>query len=230
MQHTDFLDSLREAAHGTGTKIAGTASDAIAEATAAANKKRLTLIAERAAGLVEPKPGFLGSLGKDIGSTFAKSVASEGGKGLIAKFTRPSLARQVFGRGGMLPKALVFGGAAAGLAAGSEAAERYYDKKRRGPAALEKNINNMYAEFPDMAAENKTDVRRAMRTLQKFSPRSASDPLVARSWAKKYLMYKDEGIQPGDLKTLADTSRSLSASGSSTPMVRAFEDATRFAG
>ena len=146
----------------------------------------------------------------------------------IDKMTRPSLTQQVFGRQGMMPKALMLGGTAAGVAAGAEAAEEYFDRKKRGPAAMRKNLSKLYSEFPEVS-ENvpERDVAQYMRTLQSFNPRAAGDPLVARSWIMKNHAFRDEGIHPSDLDIL--TKSSPKSRGTGSAFTRAFEDITRFA-
>lgn len=165
------------------------------------------------------------ALEQGVGSVVS-GLASGGTRHFVDKLTRPSLTQQMLGPHGMLRKALLLGGTAAGVAAGAEAAEDYFDKKRRGPAALRKSIGKLYAEFPEMAELPEKQVKQYMRTLQTFNPRAASDPLVAKGWVNKNLAFADEGIHPSDLELLSKSSRSPKQP---SAVVRAFEDITRFA-
>lgn len=178
---------------------------------------------------------FAGMASRGLGSAFS-SAGSEAGKQLVAKMFRPTLSQQLLDpRSGMIPKALVLGTGAAGIAAGAQALDRYLDERKRTPEALQRNIASMVTRFPEVSELDPKDIEDSMRTLQTFNPIAASDPLTAASYVKRYSMYRDEGIHPSDLKTLAEAGRNVidqnkqELSKSPSALVRSFQNALSFA-
>jgi hypothetical protein len=105
-----------------------------------------------------------------------------------------------------LKKALVFGTAGAGLTAGIRGADAAIDSIRT-PLHKRRSFSKMMDDNPKLKKENDKDVKRIFNTLHKFNPHMASDPLVAGSFMRRALQFKDEGIQPVDVKTLAEVGK-----------------------
>lgn len=150
---------------------------------------------------------------KALGSALRKALSQGavlGGGVLAAKYfkKKPTLMKKLLGEGTPGRKALAFGAGAAGIAGGLKAVEGLGDAVSN-PLKKKKYFNNMMDENPSLKKEPKRDVERIFRTLYKFNPTMASDPLVAGSFMRRSLQFKDEGIQPVDVKTLAEISKSL---------------------
>ena len=102
-----------------------------------------------------------------------------------------------------LQKGLVWGTGAAGLTAGIRGMDAAIDSVRV-PRQKRKAFNDMTEDNPTLKKENTKDVARIFNTLHTFNPEMASDPLVAGSFMRRALQFKDEGLQPVDVKTLAE--------------------------
>jgi len=105
-----------------------------------------------------------------------------------------------------LKKALVFGTAGAGLTAGIRGADAAIDSIRK-PLHKRRSFNNMMEDNPSLKREDEKDVKRIFNTLHRFNPEMASDPLVSGSFMRRALQFKEEGIQPVDVKTLAEVGK-----------------------
>jgi len=108
-------------------------------------------------------------------------------------------------------KVLGLGLGAAGLTAGIRGADAAIDSIG-GPIRQRKAFNAMMDENPNLKKEDQGDVKKIFRTLHTFNPDMAKDPLVAGSFMRRSLQYKDEGIQPQDVKTLAEINKMRSDS------------------
>lgn len=100
-------------------------------------------------------------------------------------------------------KLLALGGGAAALTAGIRGTDAAIDAVRN-PLQKRKAFNNMIEDNPSLAQEDKKDMGRIFNTLYSFNPKMAKDPLVAGSFMRRSLQFRDEGIQPQDVKTLAE--------------------------
>jgi len=152
----------------------------------------------------------LGALG--AGGTFA---AKHGKKALEwNKLRKMSPLKRAltkgFGKDTIGRKALGFGAGAAGLTVGIKGVEGLADSIS-SPIKKRSAFNNMMSDNPALKKEDSKDVKRVFNTLFRFNPKMAGDPLVAGSFMKRTLQFKDEGIQPVDVKTLTEVSRNMSS-------------------
>lgn len=102
----------------------------------------------------------------------------------------------------------MYGLGAAGIAgglAGIDALKDVFDRK----VGKEKAFKNMIQDNPGLASENPAHVKKVFNTLYTFNKDMAKDPLVAGSFTRRSLMFKDEGIQPMDIKTLTEIRRNM---------------------
>ena len=154
--------------------------------------------------LTDPK-----ALGGGLRNVLGKGAALGAGV-LAAKYLIPkkTLAQKMIGEGTAGRRALMFGAGAVGLGAGLKGIESLGDAIST-PLKKKKYFNNMLDENPSLKKENPKDVSKIFRTLYTFNPLMASDPLVAGSFLKRSLQFKDEGIQPVDVKTLTEIGKHL---------------------
>ena len=139
-----------------------------------------------------------------------------------------------FGEGTLGRKTLGFGAGAAGISLGIKGVEGLSDSISN-PIKKRKAFNNMMDDNPGLKKESPKDVKRVFNTLFRFNPKMAGDPLVAGSFMKRTLQFKDEGIQPVDVKTLTDIGKNMSGGkGNSSILGAAFlsgaKDLAGFAG
>lgn len=102
----------------------------------------------------------------------------------------------------------MYGLGAAGVAggiAGIESLREALDRK----VGKEKAFKNMIKDNPGLAGENPDHVKKVFNTLYTFNKDMAKDPLVAGSFTRRSLMFKDEGIQPMDVKTLTEIRKNM---------------------
>lgn len=159
-------------------------------------------------------------LGKALRSALGKGAVL-GGSVLAAKYLKkkPTMMQKLIGKDTPGRKALMFGAGAAGIAGGLKGVEAL-GEKIGDPLKKKKYFNNMIEENPALRKESPRDVSRIFRTLYKFNPTMASDPLVAGSFLKRSLQYKDEGIQPMDIKTLVEVGKNLKDSKKKDSLLR----------
>ncbi len=166
-----------------------------------------------------------------IGKSAPKAVAGVGALSLLAyKKLRP---KPTMGQrlSGGLKSALtsriakrigMFGAGAAGVAGGMAAV----DALRAG---LSKKVSDK-KQFANIMKENPSLVRdrehaqKVFKTLKRFNPEMAADPLVAGSFLKRSLQYKDEGIQPMDVKTLTEIGKNMRDRGGTSFLGKIFGD------
>lgn len=86
-------------------------------------------------------------------------------------------------------------------------------------------IRRMYRENPWLDKEDKKTVSKFYDTLHRFSPNMAMDPLVAGSFMKKQLEFKDIGIQPNDLQTITSIEKAKRDAKGSRLLMNAFSPA-----
>lgn len=201
------------------------------------NEDTKTRIIEKLASKPKPSPSptpFTKDWGKKVGKEALDPKALGGalrkalGKGavlgggvLAAKYLKkkPSMIQKLLGPGTPGRNALTFGAGAAGITGGIMGAEALGDAIST-PLKKKKYFNKMMDENPSLKKEPRKDVENIFRTLYKFNPTMAGDPLVAGSFLKRSLQFKDEGIQPADIKTLAEINRSMQGSKKSTSALR----------
>tara|TARA_B000000460_G_C21515846_1_gene393367 strand:+ start:358 stop:1032 length:675 start_codon:yes stop_codon:yes gene_type:complete len=152
---------------------------------------------------LEPK-----SIGVDLRKALGKGAILGGSALLASKYLKPkkTLIQKMIGEGTPGRKALMFGAGAAGIGAGLKGVESLGEAITK-PLMKKKYFNEMMDENPTLKKENPRDVSRIFRTLYTFNPKMASDPLVAGSFMRRSLQFKDEGIQPVDVKTLAEVGK-----------------------
>lgn len=181
------------------------------------NKKILDRVADGARGGakfskdIAPLIAMLGSMGTGAASA-AKGLKSLKEMRRLKKMSPTKRAlHKAFAKGTPGRKALGYGAAASGIAGGIKGIDVLSD--RVGSKIHKKSsFKNMMDENPGLKKEDSRAVSRIFRTLHKFNPKMAGDPLVAGSFLKRSLQFKDEGIQPVDIKTLADIRKAQSQS------------------
>lgn len=124
---------------------------------------------------------------------------------------KPSFLQEMIGKGSLGRKALGVGLLAAGIGGGIKGTEYLYDKIKT-PMEKTQYKKKMLSFSPELKREDKRAVDSIFNTLYKFNPKMASDPLVASSFMKRSLQFKDEGIQAMDVKTLTEAARNLAQS------------------
>jgi len=131
---------------------------------------------------------------------------------IIEKLTpKKSLVQQLFGKGSPGRQVLGYGLGATAIGAGIKGTEKIYDEIE-GPIKKKIYFKRMLQETPALKKESPKDVANIFSTLYRFNRRMASDPLVASSFLKRSLQFKDEGIQPMDVKTLTEVAKNWTQS------------------
>ena len=181
------------------------------------NKKLLERVADSArSGAkfskdIAPLIAMLGSMGAGASSA-AKGIKSLKEMRRLSKMSPTKRAlSEAFAKGTPGRKALGYGAAAAGIAGGIKGIDVLSDRIG-SKIHKSRSFKKMMDENPGLKKEDSKAVSRIFRTLHKFNPKMASDPLVAGSFLKRSLQFKDEGIQPVDIKTLADIRKAQSQS------------------
>ncbi len=128
---------------------------------------------------------------------------------------------QSFGEDTIGRKALMFGAGAAGLAGGIKGVESL-SEGIANPIRKRSAFDSMMEDNPSLKREDPKDVKRVFNTLFRFNPKMAADPLVAGSFMKRTLQFKDEGIQPVDVKTLTEIGRNMAPGRSDSLLGSAF--------
>lgn len=116
-------------------------------------------------------------------------------------------------------RAAVAGGGALALAAAIEGVEKA-SKHVGDKMSHKQGFKRLMAHNPSLAKEDPEHVAMLYETMHDMEPGLARNPLVAGSWVKKNLMYKDEGVHPNDLKTLMEIRRGRKDSGGSDSMLK----------
>ena len=136
--------------------------------------------------------GLIGKDGMDVGGRLGRSLRG-----------KQSMSQKLFGKESPGRKALMFGAGAAGIAGGIKGIDALTDAIA-DPLKKKSFKKKMMEVNPSLKKANQTDVGRIFNTLYRFNPKMASDPLVASSFVRRALQFKEEGIQPMDVKTLAE--------------------------
>jgi hypothetical protein len=189
--------------------------------------RRLTLLEKvtTANGTVKTASVF-GELASSISSRLGKRLVDRLDEVAVQKFPwlgpkKKTWGQEMFGEGGVGRRALMLGATAAGIGAGIKGTDIVIDAVT-GAVHKRRSFNNMLAENPKLKRESQRDVKRIFRTLHSFSPRMAGDPLVAGSFLRRSLQFKEEGIQPVDIKTLVDIRKSVSGAKGESILSKAF--------
>lgn len=124
----------------------------------------------------------------------------------------------------VLENAAVFGGAGLLLSGGTAAAGALADAVK-DPIKKRVGKNRMMRENPWLRHEDNKTVDKYYNTLYRFAPAMAMDPLVSGSFMKKQLEYKDVGIQPTDVNTLANIQKAVGQAKQEGILARAFSPA-----
>ena len=161
--------------------------------------------------------GAIGAVGKK-GVDFGKKLHSARKLNKMSPLKRALV--KGFGEDTVGRKALMFGAGAAGISGGIKGVEALSDSVAK-PIKKRSAFNKMMADNPSLKKENPTDVKRVFNTLFRFNPKMAGDPLVAGSFMKRTLQFKDEGIQPVDVKTLTEVGRNMSSNKSNSSLLSA---------
>ena len=157
----------------------------------------------------QPMPGTRGGAGTP--NVDADGVLSMGGH----------TAGTAFGKALALGAGLGLAGVAIG--AGGAAAQSGY-KGIKDPLMRGVGFKRMMREEDNqwMQNESKSKLKKLHKTLYRFSPKMALDPLVAGAFMKKQLEFEDVGIQPNDLSTIANIEKAVADAGSKELMTQAF--------
>lgn len=123
------------------------------------------------------------------------------------KFTKVERIKQILGSRAAKRIGLYGLGAAGvvGAVAGIDALRNALDKR----VGKEKAFKNMIKDNPSLAHSDPVHVKKVFNTLYTFNKDMAKDPLVAGSFTRRSLMFKDEGIQPMDVKTLTEIRKNM---------------------
>lgn len=169
-------------------------------------------------GLLEKRAGIADNLGKQVAKGAEKYIGGaleQAGKDSVnfakSKMFPKSFMKETFGPGGGGRKVLGYGAGVAALGGGVSLADTATEKMSN---AVKKRsyYRGMLDDNPALKKENPKDVGRIFNTLFRFNKKMAGDPLVAGSFLKRSLQFKDEGIQPVDVKTLTEVGKHLADS------------------
>lgn len=180
----------------------------------------------------ERRGNILGDMLVHAPKALIGGAVAAGGKALTDRVfnPRPSLAQEVLGKGGIARKALLLGAVGAGIGGGAAAlsgamdkAENHISKNRNFEAALKAN--------PTLREFKQEDLKSAYDALHRFSPEIAKEPLATGAFLRRSMLFKDEGIQPNDVKTLVDVRKALAESrkseGASSSILNAFSSSAK---
>lgn len=169
-------------------------------------RKQAVLQRVQETALLEKQAAGFGTL---LADTVKADLSGQLSKALMGKLFKKSWSAETFGAGGVGRKALGLGAGAAiiggGVSGTNKAIDHFSDKHKK-----KKYFKQMIAENPQLKKETPKDVTKVFNTLFRFNKKMASDPLVAGSFLKRSLQFKDEGIQPVDVKTLTEVGKHLS--------------------
>ena len=143
-----------------------------------------------------------------IGGATAGAVGLAGRAILKRLEKKPTIMQSVFGHGGAFRTAIGYGlgaGALGGSLWAGEKAIEHFKEPRDRKKALEVTL----MENPHLKHEDQRVVHRSFNTLYNFNPKMAKDPLVAGSFLRRALAFKDEGLQATDVKTLTDIRKNM---------------------
>jgi len=141
----------------------------------------------------------------------------------IKKFTRPKgllgNLKAMAAEDGVLRKALYLGTGAAGIAAGVKGVEALHDAVAT-PIAKARSFSAMMEENPGLRKEPPHDVKMRFNTLARFNPDMAADPVISGAFVRRALQFKEEGIQPMDVRDLISSRKDLESMRGSDNLLR----------
>ena len=80
------------------------------------------------------------------------------------------------------------------------------------PREKEHHFNTMLKENPSLKHEDPGVVAKSFNTLWHFNKDMAKDPTTSGAFVRRAAVFKDEGIQANDIKTLTDIRKNMSTS------------------
>jgi hypothetical protein len=97
---------------------------------------------------------------------------------------------------------------------------------------LDRSFEEAYQGSQDENLKSsKENARQAFETLVHFSPHVAVEPRAARSFMEKMVAYRDQAVQPSDIKDLVDIERGYSQTHSGpSPFFNAFSQSAKLLG
>ncbi|MFZ4580511.1 MAG: hypothetical protein ACOYOB_19175 [Myxococcota bacterium] len=138
------------------------------------------------------------------------ALGTAAGVALLSKFRKkPSLLKSIFSSGGPLTTALAYGAGATAIGGGVWAAGKGLEAAT-DPYKKERAFKALKSESPALVSGDPVHARKSFETLWRFNPDMAKDPLVASSFVRKAIAFKEEGVQSQDIKTLADVRKAMS--------------------
>ena len=203
--------------------------------------KRLTLgqqVAKATKGMKTPEgvKGFGKAVGEELSGQGVKfltgGAAGLAGAGAVKmlkdRIHKPTLkskmikgVKGMFGKGSAGRKALAFGAGAAAIGGGIDALSSTQEAVTT-PVKKKLYFKKMMAENPKLSTEKPEDVQKVFNTLFRFNKSIASDPLVAGAFMRRAMQFKEEGIQPVDVKTLVDVAEKRQKSKGDSAMRKIF--------
>ena len=185
---------------------------------------RISEILQKTTAPAGPPPGvgeqLMGKL-KSLPALAVGGAAALGGgllkkeiESAIRRRRQPGMLGEVFGTGGAFRKALGYGLGAGVLGGGAVAASKTYEKVT-DPYKKEQAFKGMVSMSPGLKNEDSKAVRDSFNVLWKFNKDVAEEPTSAASFVRRLVMFKDEGVQTNDIKTLAEIRKNMADSGKS---------------
>ena len=103
-------------------------------------------------------------------------------------------------------KLLLAGGGAAALAGGITLGENLHNRVSRD-MSKRRGFQRLMEHSPQLVKQDPRHVAELYEALHTHAPSLAKNPLTASSFIKTRLQYKDEGLQPMDIKTLTEIAK-----------------------
>lgn len=129
---------------------------------------------------------------------------------IMAKLTKkPSVLKHMFSSHGPVVTALGYGVGAGTIGAGMWGAKKAYDHVNE-PIQKQQGMKAMLTMHPNLKNEDHAHVARVYNTLYNFNKDMAKDPLVAGSFVRRAMQFREEGLQPNDIKTLTEIRKHMS--------------------
>ena len=156
---------------------------------------------------------ILGDMLEHAPKAIIGGALAAGGKALSDRVfnPKPSLTQEILGKGGIARKALMLGAVGAGIGGGASLLSGAYDKVENR-VSKNRNFDAALKANPTLREFKTEDLQSAYDALHRFSPEIAKEPLAAGAFLRRSMLFKDEGIQPNDVKTLVDVRKALAES------------------
>jgi hypothetical protein len=127
-------------------------------------------------------------------------------RGIAKKLIKDPQKREAFGDA--LKNALLFTGTGAAVGLAGEGVSSALGAAK-APISKGVGYRRMMKENPWLEEQDDKTVKKFYSTLHRFNPEMAKDPLVAGSYMKQRLQFRDVGIQPTDVASLVDVQKKL---------------------